>query len=171
MRLLVMTLGRMKTIRRISKGEWTLYREMRLAALADAPDAFSTTYESAAMRSQESWASQADASAEGSSRFTFFAFADEMPVGLAALYRDENIANRGELIQVWISPSQRGSGIADELIYFILRCAQENKFDAIFAEVIVTNARAIKFYRKHGFELNGSPPIHSHSSVVLSRKI
>ena len=54
----------MRTVRRITKGEWALYKQLRLASLLEAPEAFSTTYESAALRSDESWAAQADASAE-----------------------------------------------------------------------------------------------------------
>ena len=72
----------MRSIRRINKGESALYKQLRLASLKDAPEAFSTTYESAAQRSPESWAAQADASAEGSNRFTFFALIAEEAAGL-----------------------------------------------------------------------------------------
>lgn len=161
----------MKTIRRIAKGEWMLYKQMRLAALKDAPEAFSTTYESASQRSPESWANQADGSAEGSARFTFLAFVDDKPAGLAALYRDADGVNQGEIIQVWISPAFRSSGLASELIDFIFQCAKHNGFDKIRAEVMVSNKRAIRFYEKSGFKIDGSPSVHSDSSIVLAKEV
>ena len=159
----------MRTIRRIAKGEWALYKQLRLASLREAPDAFSTTYESAALRSDESWAAQADASAEGPDRFTFFAFLDQKPVGLAALYRDTDGSAQGELLQVWVSPESRGTGLAGELVEAIVQHATRHGFDKIRAEVLVSNQRALRFYQGHGFKIDDSPSVHSGHSVVLIR--
>ena len=158
----------MRNIRRIIKGESELYRRLRLASLKDAPEAFSTTFESAAQRSPESWAAQADASAEGPDRFTFFAFIDEEPAGLAALYRDADGSARGEMIQVWVSPVFRGAGLAGELVDFLVNCAKNHGFDKIRAEVMASNQRALRLYEKRGFEIDDSPSVHSDRSVVLS---
>lgn len=147
-----------------------LYRELRLMSLKDAPEAFSTTYESAAQRSPESWAAQADASAEGTARFTFLAFVDDKPAGLAALYRDAGEADQGEIIQVWIAPAFRSGGLAGNLIDFAFRCAKSNGFFKIRAEVMVSNKRALRFYEKQGFKIDGSPSVHSDNSIVLTRE-
>lgn len=159
----------MRTIRRIAKGEWALYKQLRLAALMEAPDAFSTTYESAALRSDESWAAQADASAEGPDRFTFVAFLDQAPVGLAAVYRDADGSAQGELIQVWVSPASRGTGLAAELVDAVVHCAKNHGFDKIRAEVFVSNQRAIRFYQGRGFKIDDAPSVHSAHSIVLAR--
>jgi ribosomal protein S18 acetylase RimI-like enzyme len=162
----------MKTIRRIGKGEWMLYKRVRLASLQDAPEAFSTTYESACLRSPESWAAQADSSAEGPDRFTFLAFHDEEPVGLAALYRDANGSRQGEIIQVWISPALRGDGLAGELLDFIFNCAKVEGFEKIRAEVMNSNGRALRFYEKHGFIIDDIPPAtRTDQSIVLAKNI
>jgi RimJ/RimL family protein N-acetyltransferase len=161
----------MKTIRRIRKGEWELYKQLRLAALEDAPEAFSTTYEAAAQRSRESWVAQTDSSAEGADRFTFLAFIEQQPAGLAALYRDAAGSAQGELIQVWVAPSGRGTGLASELVAFIINCAKAHGFDKIRAEVMTANARALRFHEKHGFKIDGSPSMHSDRSVALSKRL
>jgi ribosomal protein S18 acetylase RimI-like enzyme len=161
----------MRSIRRINKGESALYKQLRLASLKDAPEAFSTTYESAAQRSPESWAAQADASAEGSNRFTFFALIAEEATGLAALYRDADGSAQGEIFQVWVSPVFRGTGLAGELVDFILRYAKNHGFNKIRAEVMASNGRALRFYEKHGFKIVDSPATHSDCSVVLSREL
>jgi ribosomal protein S18 acetylase RimI-like enzyme len=161
----------MKTIRRTNKGESALYKQLRLASLKDAPEAFPTTHESALRRSPESWATQADASAEGMDRFTFFAFIDDEPAGLAALYRDADGSPQGEIIQVWVSPAFRGTGLAGELVGVIVDCAQSHGFDEIRAEVMESNRRALRFYQKLGFKTGDSSSTHSDRSVVLSRTL
>jgi RimJ/RimL family protein N-acetyltransferase len=148
-----------------------LYKQMRLASLTDAPEAFSTTYESASLRSPESWAAQADASAEGPDRFTFFAFIDEEPIGLAALYRDANGSSQGEIIQVWLAPSSRGGGLAGELLDFVFNCARIHGFEKIRAEVMNANGRARRFYEKHGFTIDGFSAIRTDHSIVLAKNI
>ena len=79
----------MITIRRLNAGEGMLYREARLASLKESPEACSSNYAAAISRSEQSWHEQADSSATGTDRATFIAMGDT-PVGLAALYRDEN---------------------------------------------------------------------------------
>lgn len=140
----------MLTIRRLQPGEAALYREVRLAALRESPEAFATQHEEAAARSEESWRAQADGSATGPDRATFVAL-DDGPVGLAALYREEAAPETGELIQVWVAPGSRGGEVAAGLIGAICEWAAANGFSQIRAEVMAGNARALGFYRKCGF--------------------
>ena len=60
-------------VRRIQPGEWRLFRDLRLAALQESPQAFSSVYASALERSEESWRDQADATAAGAERCTCIA--------------------------------------------------------------------------------------------------
>jgi RimJ/RimL family protein N-acetyltransferase len=158
----------MITTRRLHPGEGPLYRAVRLAALRDAPDAFATCYEDALARSDESWAEQADASASGPDRATFIAMEND-PVGLAALYRDEQDFMTGELIQMWVAPHVRGADVAAELLRVVFSWAATNHFLRVKAEVIKTNARALRFYEKSGFSLSAGNP--TASSVVLLKTV
>ncbi len=89
---------------------------MRLTSLQDAPDAFSSTFESALNRSPQSWQEQAEASAKGPDRATLLAFSGDTPVGFAALYPLPAEPDTGEVFQVWVAPELRGKFIANGLM-------------------------------------------------------
>lgn len=154
----------MHIIRRLNIGEAAVYRSLRLEALKDSPEAFSTTYESALERDDNSWISQADSSAHGNDRATFIVF-DDRPIGLAALYRDSDIPSEGELLQMWIAPSHRGGGVAADLLDHLFRWAANHSFTSIRAEVTQGNLRALRFYKKYGFQ-----PISSEARDLLLTK-
>ena len=60
-------------IRRIDPDEWAVLREMRLASLLDAPEAFGQRYETAASEPEAEWRSAARASSSGERRAWFIA--------------------------------------------------------------------------------------------------
>ena len=162
----------MITIRRIQIGEPNLLKEIRLTSLQDAPYAFSSTYDSALRRSAKSWREQAGLSAQGSDRATFIAFSDDTPIGMAALYRLEDQAGVGEILQVWVSSEYRGTSVAWELMDAIFKWAGENKFRKIVAGVMKANTRALRFYTKYGFTVTNEslPPDSEGVSLVKEVK-
>jgi len=138
------------TIRRLGRGEGELYRTIRLEALRESPEAFSSSYEAALGRDMESWKKQADEASEGNDRAIFIVQNDE-PIGLVGLYRDPENPSQGELVQMWISPSVRGGGIAEELLNHLLAWAASHFYETISAEVTDGNQRALRFYQRCGF--------------------
>ena len=151
----------MHEIRRISPGEGRLYRSLRLAALKNAPEAFQTTYEEALAKGDEQWAAPADGAASGRDRASFIALADNEPVGLASVYRLGNaLAATGsraeaELLQVWLAPGLRGSGLSRDLVMACIRWSAEVGVRRLVAEVMVGNDRAKRFYLGLGFRASG----------------
>ena len=143
----------MITIRRLQVGEADLFKQLRLTALQDASYAFPSTYDAALQRSAESWREQAERTAQGVDRATFIAFSEDSPIGMAALYRREDDAEIGEVLQVWVSAKYRGTKVAWDLMDAIFKWASENNFRRIIAGVTKGNARAVKFYDKYGFSL------------------
>ena len=139
--------------------------------MQEAPYAFSSTYESALRRSAESWQEQADSTAQGSDRATFFVFWDEAPVGIGALYRLPNQVDVGELLQVWIAPEHRGKRAAWSLMDTIFKWAGENRFRTIIARVARENARAVRFYRNYGFTQADEHATDDPDSLVLAREV
>ena len=89
---------------------------------------------------------------QGSDRATFIAFSGESPIG-AALYRDKEIIDIGEVFQVWVSPEYRSKGVAVDIMDAVFRWAGENGFPAIRATIPNGNDRALRFYRKYGFNV------------------
>ena len=155
------------SVRRIKIGEGSLYKKMRLASLADSPSAFTTTFESASNRSLDSWKLQADSTAVGTDRVTIFAFDKDEPVGIAALYRDDQKKDSGEVIQFWVDPVHRGGLIAGKLIEWIFSWASKHNFECLSVLVSNGNKRAIRFYKKYGFELTDeTKPFRPGSDLV-----
>jgi RimJ/RimL family protein N-acetyltransferase len=160
----------MATVRRLRVGEWQLFRQMRLNSLRESPSAFGSSYEAAQARTPESWAEQADSTAQDSDRSTFIAFSGESPVGIAALYRAGEGPDVGELLQVWVAPEHRGQGAAAELMDAVFGWAVENGFRTVVARVAKTNVRALRFYQKYGFELAGQGTLsNSVQAFVLTK--
>lgn len=144
------------TIRRLEKGEGELYRSIRLEALRESPEAFSSSYEAALGRDMESWEQQADEAAKGNDQAIFIAQRDQ-PIGLVGLYRDPENPSQGELVQMWIAPSERGSGIAEDLLNQLFAWAAGHDYEIVVAEVTDGNRRALRFYQKCGFTDDASP--------------
>jgi RimJ/RimL family protein N-acetyltransferase len=156
--------------RRIRPGEGELFRELRLASLKESPSAFSTAFESAINRSLESWREQADRTATGTDCCTFLAFSDGSPIGIAAIYQNNDNKAEGELAQVWVSPDFRGSTAAQELLDAIFQWCQENGIRKVFATIKAGNERALKFYRKYGFGIEQSSMCNALGSMVLVKE-
>ena len=161
----------MRTIRRIQIGENDLFKQMRLTSLRDAPYAFSSTYDSALQRSAESWREQVVSTAHGTDRATFIAFADDVPIGIASLYRLEVQPGAGEMLQVWVAPEYRGTNTACDLINAIFKWAGENNFRKIIARVTDGNTRALKFYSRYGFIITDEYSLLDPDSVSLEKGV
>jgi len=139
------------SIRRIEMGEVALYRQVRLTALKEAPEAFCTTYAEAMARDEESWRAQADENASSDDRALFLARANEETIGLAGVYREESATKTGELCQVWVAPAYRRTGVAVGLMDVLMAWAVERDFRQILATIRAGNERALRFYRTYGF--------------------
>ncbi len=157
----------MITVRRINIGEGTLYKRLRLASLAESPEAFGTTLTEAKARSKESWHEQADCTSEGCDQATFLAFSNGEPIGLAALYWDAQDESLGTLIQVWVDPEHRGSNVAVKLLDEIFTWAKKNEFACISAWVVKTNRQMSRLLTKYGFKI--TDVFHSFRQGVESR--
>ncbi|MDA3873041.1 MAG: GNAT family N-acetyltransferase [Kiritimatiellae bacterium] len=142
----------MITIRRIRQGEGALLRDLRLQALKNDAYAFGSTYESAIARSLDSWNQQADSTAEGSLRATFIAFRHHEPIAISAIYKNEGKKNEAEVLQVWITPEFRGSGLANKMMDSVFGWAEDNGYTNVTAEDTQINQRALSFYLNYGFE-------------------
>ncbi|RYD27257.1 MAG: GNAT family N-acetyltransferase [Verrucomicrobiaceae bacterium] len=157
-------------IRRLNPGEADLYRTVRLESLKESPEAFASTHQLALERSEESWRQQADASAAGTDRATFLVLTDK-PVGIAALYRNPEKSEEGEMIQVWVAPEYRGGDVAGRLMDTLFRWAAGNRFQTILAEVTPDNSRALRFYEKQGFVRIGREAGQDETNRLLMRRV
>ncbi|MHB8641947.1 MAG: GNAT family N-acetyltransferase [Gaiellaceae bacterium] len=137
-------------IRRLDSDDWETLRELRLRALADAPNAFLQTLAEARNFPEERWRERADAS-DGQATFVF----DDG--GMVACFVSDD-PDTVFLVAMWVAPEQRGSGAARELVDAVVSWAREGRAARVLLSVERDNARAARFYEKCGFvELDEMP--------------
>ncbi|MGI5337099.1 N-acetyltransferase family protein [Streptomyces sp. CA-181903] len=140
------------TIRPLRPDDWRLYRSVRLAALADAPEAFGSTWAREQAFPEETWRERL------SRRNTFLAERDGAPCGLASVLLTD--PRSAELVSFWVTPAARGSGTADLLLDTALTYAAAHARTELRLWVAAGNDRAERFYRRRGFTRTGeSQPV------------
>jgi GNAT superfamily N-acetyltransferase len=135
-------------VRRIRSHEAELFRSMRLAALLDAPDAFTETYAEAVARPDDYWEERVKQGTIGEEAVIVVA-ENSSVVGVSAGYlRNPGVAR---LVGMWVAPHARGSTASTELVEHVVGWARDIGCEAITLGVTETNTRARRLYEKRGF--------------------
>ncbi|PJE98027.1 GNAT family N-acetyltransferase [Streptomyces carminius] len=146
----------MTEIRTLTADDWRTWRELRLAALAEAPGAFGSRladWQGPGDR-EERWRARLDL--PGACHF--LALLDGRPAGMAGGVPVPEPAGEGgtaELISMWVAPAARGRGTGDELVRAVVRWAAAAGNRAVRLSVFSGNTHAAALYRRHGFVPTG----------------
>lgn len=128
-----------------------MLRDVRLAALLDAPSAFGSTYAAELVLGAAHWDERARRGATGDDDATFVAELDGRLVGLVAAYRpDASDADR-ELVSMWTAPAVRRIGTGRRLVDAIVDWAAAAGAAAVDLWVTEGNEPAVALYRAAGF--------------------
>jgi ribosomal protein S18 acetylase RimI-like enzyme len=142
-------------VRRLREADWKLFRELRLAMLADTPLAYTETLEQSRTFDEQEWRSRARRGQAGGSAATFVA-ADEDGGLVATMGGVLEAVRSALLVSVFVRPEYRASGLADRLLDEVLRWAREEAgARRIRLLVHEENPRAIAFYARSGFRPTG----------------
>jgi len=161
----------MVLVRTAAPEDWENLRDIRLAALRDAPDAFGSTYAEQAAFTREQWLGRI----AGNS--TFLAYLDgggTDPVGLAGGYQEE--PGVIELVSMWVGPEARGHGVGEALIDAVADWAATIT-NAVTLHLWVTenNKPAVRLYERCGFIPTGErQPLPSNpalTEIAMSRPL
>jgi ribosomal protein S18 acetylase RimI-like enzyme len=145
-----MVIGNGVRVRRAEPEEWATVRRVRLAALADAPEAFASTLDRELGFQEATWRERIAASP------WFVAWQDGEPVGLVAVVTQQPGSARGwHLVSMWVSPQVRGSGVADGLVAAVTAHARAAGGSTVTLWVAAGNDRARGFYERMGFRPTG----------------
>jgi GNAT superfamily N-acetyltransferase len=136
-------------VRRGGIGDEPILRELRLAALSDTPEAFSSSYERELARSNEDWRRWL------SSGVTFFLEAGSEARGLVSGVRDREDAGVVHLMAMWVHPELRGTGAAHLLVSSVKHWAADMGAKQVLLNVVEENHRARKCYERSGFRATG----------------
>ena len=137
--------------RRIQPFDWALLRELRLASLLDAPEAFGQRYETAASEPETEWRSSARASSSGDRRAWFIAEAPGAANGLVQARRRSPADCL--VFSMWVAPAARRGGVGNALIHTVAEWARGWGATRIVLWVFGANDGALRFYQRLGFRI------------------
>jgi ribosomal protein S18 acetylase RimI-like enzyme len=160
----------MIAVREIKTDDWELMRDVRLAALAEAPYAFGSSYAEEVAFSEEQWRGRISERA-----VTFFAHeesadaasAGKAPAGLVAVYVEDGAA---ELVSMWVHPAARGLGAGKALVEAAAAWAKAHGFGTLSLWVTESNTSASRLYDQRGFKPTGErQPLPSDPALAEIR--
>lgn len=157
-------------VRTLPPADWPLYRDLRLQALADAPDAFSYTHAQAATQTDDAWAARLAAAAGSGRDCPLVAEYDGVAVGLSWVKRDE-VGSGAELYQVWVAPHARGVGAGSALLHAATVWSRGAGARSLRLGVTWNDggkdSAAVRMYRRAGFEPVGpAEPLRPGSAIM-----
>lgn len=139
------------TIQRMTPEHWERVREVRLRALAEAPDAFGTTLAEDLARKVETWRARLEEPVNA----TFVAVLDGADIGVATGSSYEWSDGQAGLFGMWVAPEARRLGVGKRLVDAVLAWAREAGYPSILLDVGDENPAAVALYASKGFEPTG----------------
>ncbi|MGG5739880.1 MULTISPECIES: GNAT family N-acetyltransferase [Bacillus cereus group] len=137
------------TIRLLQATDAESYWNLRLESLKENPEAFATTYEESMQ--------QVANNLETAGSFTFGAFKNDKLIGIVTVLQEKRLKlqHRGVIVSMYVTPSQRNSGIGQALLKETLKKAKELNLEQITLTVLTDNKPAKALYESMGFQTFG----------------
>ena len=150
------------SVRIATLADWQQWRELRLRALAGAPDAFGETLEAARAHDEATWRRFVEPRPDA---IRLFAERDGVPVGMCVgVIADDQ--RRANLYAMWVAPEARGSGAGAQLVDTVLRWARSHAALEVELRVSERHEPARRLYERCGFRDTGErTPIRPGSEV------
>jgi len=125
----------MSELRRLGPDDWETYREIRLAALADSPDAFGSTLERERELGEDDWRRRLTG--------PVYVVEDPRPVAVGGIFDN---AGTPQVWGMWTHPEHRGRGHARRILDALIPPGTPAQLD-----VNITNGGARVAYERYGF--------------------
>lgn len=139
-------------IRKASVKDWKKFKEIRLDALRNNPEAFGSAYEEEVNRTDNRWKN----SLRNKNKVVFLALDKEIPVGLSKIAYESAIKmnHLAHIYSVYVKPEYRGRKISNRLIKSVLADAKNKKIiKKVKLNVVTKQLPAINLYKKFGFKI------------------
>ena len=157
----------MLEIRRFRPQEWRQYRDVRLRALQDAPNAFGSTFAIERDKPDDYWMARLESAAQSSEQLPLAAEQDGRLVGLVWGVVDPQNPEAIHVIQMWVDPGARGKGCGFKLLDAVIRWAKERKARSVHLRVTTGDTSATRLYLRAGFRSTGFlEPLRPDSSEL-----
>lgn len=155
-------------IRTMSIEDWQTYKNLRLRALADSPDAFGSTLEREEKRSNTAWKKRL-ISDDKSWNLPLFAEVAQEPVGLAWGRIERAMPEIANLYQMWVAPAHRGLGLGQFLLDTVIAWAKEKNASYLELGVTLRDSPAMRLYTHSGFQPIGEPESLRPGSTIMGQ--
>jgi ribosomal protein S18 acetylase RimI-like enzyme len=159
------------SIRKFLASEWRQYRELRLRALADSPDAFGSTYAAEAARDDAAWMERLAWGVHSDDNHPVVAEVQTNFVGLAwgrIQHPDDDAAH---LFQMWVDPAHRRFGIGEKLLHAVIEWSKTRGVRHLVLGVTIANSAAMRLYLRAGFQPVGAAQELRPGSSVPSQEM
>ena len=138
-------------VRALDEDAWAEYRAIRLAALKESPEAFVATHEEESALDEATWRERMRRSRR------LVAEREGSAVGVVSVGRAAaEEGNAGELFGLWVSPAERGTGVAWQLVQAGADQARADGRSHLAYWVGTDNGRAVAFASSFGFRPSGT---------------
>jgi GNAT superfamily N-acetyltransferase len=133
-------------VRALGEDDWQVYRDIRLAALLEAPEAFVATRAQEEALDEQVWRDRLRRARR------LVAESDGTPLGVVSLGQaEEPDAGTAELFGLWVAPQARGTGLAWKLVEAGADQARKDGRSHLSYWVGTDNGRAVAFASSFGF--------------------
>jgi GNAT superfamily N-acetyltransferase len=158
-------------IRAFEPHEWRTYKDLRLRALADSPDAFGSTLAREQDRSDAEWSSRLSPHAGSAWDLPLVAEVDGVPAGLAWGRIELSNPDVANLYQMWVAPDYRGLGAGRRLLEAAIAWARSQGAACLDLGVTYRDSPATRLYLHLGFEPVGQPELLRPGSELLCQSM
>jgi GNAT superfamily N-acetyltransferase len=155
------------TIRTLTADEWRVYKDLRLRALADAPDAFGRTLAEEEGCLDAEWSRRLAAGADSRWNLPVVAQIRGEPIGLAWGRIEMSDPDVAALYQMWVAPSHRRVGAGHMLLEAVIAWAKARHASYLDLGVTCGESPARRLYERAGFKPMGEPqPLRPGSQLL-----
>ena len=137
------------TLITLSSDDWRVWRSLRLAALAEAPEAFGSRWADWVDASEGRWRERL--SIPGAIDLVALNRGTGSPIGMVTVSPSARPGAGAELISLWVDPAARGRGVATLLIDAVATWAAAAGASRLELSVMAENESARRTYERNGF--------------------
>ncbi len=131
--------------------EWMQYKDLRLRALKEDPQAFGSTYEDNSKHPDKYWQQRLEDTINKNTQWLVFANLNGKLVGMAGGFAEKEPDN-AHVIAVYVIPEARGKGISKQLMKeLIARITTNKSIKKITVDVNPEQEAAYNLYKNSGF--------------------
>jgi len=157
-------------IKPITPGNALVFRAVRLRALEDAPQAFTSTYAKESQLPDSEWLARAERM-NGERGAGFLAMDDEDACGIVGVFLDQNDLSRALLVSMWTAPTHRRQGVGRLLVEEVLNWSRLRRVRTVLLMVTAINESAIHFYERLGFTRTGRTEPYPNNPAILDHEM